>query len=237
MSTKFEESKTAQNLARAFAGECQDGARYQWVADMAQKEGYKAMATILKQIATNEMAHAKAYMDLLVRNASGVIESIKIEADYPMQFGTLLEMLEYEEKNERKQALEVYVEFARIAETEGFEDAKDLFMRVAQVETCHTNQLHQIATKMKNKELYKSKEEKRFKCSNCGHEANLKSAWKTCPLCGKPQGFAIIEITQEAVVPPEDTWKALDASQKAKQAKDNRPNSFQNPKQKIATKK
>ena len=52
MSKNFEQSKTAENLARAFAGECQDGARYQWLADMAQAQQMGAMATILKQLAT-----------------------------------------------------------------------------------------------------------------------------------------------------------------------------------------
>ena len=34
----FKESKTAKNLARAFAGECQAGARYQFIAQTAESE-------------------------------------------------------------------------------------------------------------------------------------------------------------------------------------------------------
>lgn len=225
MGIKFEQSKTAENLARGFAGECQDGARYQYVADMATQSGNNYIATLLKQVATNEMAHAKIFMDLLVRNSSGVIESVKITADYPMQFGSLAEMLKYDEENERKQALEVYPEFARIAKAEGFTDAYDAFMRVAQVEACHCNQLHQLATKFADKTLYKCKEGKKFKCSNCGHEAELKEGWKTCPLCGQKQGMIQIEISQapeDTVLPPCDCWNALERSEKAKAAKDSR---------------
>ena len=223
MTIKFDQSKTAENLARGFAGECQDGAKYQYIADMATQEKMPYIATLLKQIATNEMAHAKIFMDLLVKNASGIIESVKITADYPMQYGTLEKMLEYEEQNEKKQALEVYPEFARIAKEEGFTDAYNAFMRVAQVEACHCNQLNQLATKYKNKTLYKSKKAKKYKCSNCGHESELKEGWKTCPLCEKPQGFIMIEISESAsdtILPPSESWKALEKSKSLKNEKD-----------------
>ena len=36
---KLKESTTFVNLARAFAGECQDGARYQFLKDKAEREG------------------------------------------------------------------------------------------------------------------------------------------------------------------------------------------------------
>lgn len=228
VSVKFEQSKTAENLARAFAGECQDGAKYQYVADMATQQKFPTIATILKQIATNEMAHAKAFMDILAKNASGVIESIKITADYPFQVGNLEQMLSFEEQNENKQAVEVYPEFARIATAEGFEDCADLFMRVAQVEACHTNQLHQLHQNFKEKTLFKCEKGKKFKCSNCGHEAELKSAWKTCPLCGQPQGYVMIEISNaksDTVLPPEKSWKALEEAHKEKQKKQSRLNS------------
>ena len=224
MAIKFEQSKTAENLARGFAGECQDGAKYQYVADMATQNGMNYIATLLKQVATNEMAHAKVFMDILVKNSSGIIESVKITADYPLQFGSLGEMLKFDEENERKQALEVYPEFARIAKEEGFEDAYDAFMRVAQVEACHVNQLHQLATKFEDKTLYKCKQGKKFKCSNCGHEAELQSAWKTCPLCGAKQGMVVIQISEapeDTVLPPCDCWSALEKCQKAKIQKDN----------------
>ena len=36
----FLQSKTRTNLARAFSGECQDGARYQFMAKQAEEQGY-----------------------------------------------------------------------------------------------------------------------------------------------------------------------------------------------------
>lgn len=223
MNKNFEQSKTAENLARAFAGECQDGARYQYVADLAEQQKMSYIATILKQVATNEMAHAKVFMDILTKNANGVIESFKITADYPLQTGNLEQSLKYDEENERKQSVEVYPEFARIAKAEGYEDAYDAFIRVAQVEACHTNILHQLHEGVKNKTLYKKSTKLKWKCSNCGHEAELTEAWKTCPLCGSPQGKVVITIEQGpkgTVLPPAKSFDALKRSEKAKNKKD-----------------
>ena len=41
----FEESQTKINLARAFAGECQGGARYQFIAQKAMQENKKNLVT------------------------------------------------------------------------------------------------------------------------------------------------------------------------------------------------
>ena len=220
--SNFDQSKTAENLARAFAGECQDGARYQWLADMAQQQQMGAMSTILKQLATNEMAHAKVFMDLLTKNASGTIESFRITADYPLQVGNLVDSIAAEEKNERKQSVEVYPEFARIAKEEGYSDVFDHFMRVAQVESCHTNILHQLYDGLKNKTLYKSNTKFKWKCTNCGHEAELEEAWKKCPLCGAPQSMVLIVIDESpkgTVLPPSESYEALKRSEKAKSEK------------------
>lgn len=43
----FVSSKTKLNLARAFAGESQDGARYQFLAKQALNEGYYYIQMIL----------------------------------------------------------------------------------------------------------------------------------------------------------------------------------------------
>jgi len=223
MNKNFEQSKTAENLARAFAGECQDGARYQWLADMAQQQQMGAIATILKQLATNEMAHAKVFMDLLTQNASGTIESFKITADYPLQVGNLVDSLAASEKNERKQSVEVYPEFARIAKEEGYSDVFDHFMRVAQVESCHTNILHQLYVGLKNKTLYKKNTKFKWKCTNCGHESELEEAWKKCPLCGASQGMVLIVIDESpkgTVLPPSESYEALKRSESAKMDKD-----------------
>ena len=44
MKKNFEDSKTYKNLARGFAGECQAGARYQFLSKQCLKEGYNFLS-------------------------------------------------------------------------------------------------------------------------------------------------------------------------------------------------
>ena len=43
----FQKSITKENLARSFAAECQEGARYQFLAKKAQQEGYQYMSALI----------------------------------------------------------------------------------------------------------------------------------------------------------------------------------------------
>ena len=48
---KFENTETFKNLARSFAGECQAGMRYQMIAKLAMKEGFKTLADTVARYA------------------------------------------------------------------------------------------------------------------------------------------------------------------------------------------
>ena len=68
----FNDSRTKVNLARSFAAECQAGARYQFMATMAQSESLVYIKDTMKMIAKNEMAHAKLFYDYIIENG-GVV--------------------------------------------------------------------------------------------------------------------------------------------------------------------
>ena len=57
----FMESKTAKNLAFAFAGESQARNKYTYFASVARKEGYNQIAAIFEETAGNEKEHAKLW--------------------------------------------------------------------------------------------------------------------------------------------------------------------------------
>ena len=193
-SIEFDKSETKINLARAFAGECQDGARYPFIATQAEQEGYAYIKTLLKTLAKNEMAHAKVYYDLIVKNCTKKQNDIKIEGGYPFLFGNLQQNLMDSINTELSQSDNVYPSFAKIARDEGFEDVAHAFDLVATVENCHHLLLQQIYDKLKGKKLYKSATSRKWKCSECGFEHTAKQAWNECPSCHKPQGFVEIPI-------------------------------------------
>ena len=65
---QFENTETFKNLARAFAGECQAGMRYQMVAKLAMKEKLKTLADAVRTIAKNETVHATQFFKKILEN-------------------------------------------------------------------------------------------------------------------------------------------------------------------------
>lgn len=191
---KFDDSQTKINLARAFAGECQDGARYQFIAKQAEQEGYQYIKTLLKTLAKNEMAHAKVYYDLITQNCEKSTHNIKIEAGYPFECGNLQSNLQDALEMEVSESQNIYPNFGNIARDEGFDEIGHAFDLVSTVENCHHLLLSQILEKLKTKTLYKSTEPRKWKCSECGFEHTAKTAWDTCPSCHMPQGYVEIPI-------------------------------------------
>ena len=191
---ELKDSETLKNLTRSFAAECQDGAKYQYMADEATGQKQQYVATILKQLATNEMAHAKVFYDYISQNAQVQDLVVDIKASYPMSHAPLVEMLKIKAELEKKQAETVYPAFARMANKEGFTKVADYFNEIAKIEAEHAMVLFELYNKMANNNLYSSKDAILYKCTNCGYTEKIKKAWKKCPLCTKDQGMVKINL-------------------------------------------
>ena len=50
---EFKNTETLKNITRAFAGECMDGAKYQYLADTATQQKLSQVASVLKALAHN----------------------------------------------------------------------------------------------------------------------------------------------------------------------------------------
>ena len=150
---EFDKSRTKQNLARSFAGECQDGARYQFMATIAQDEGYNYMQTIFKTHAKNEMAHAKKFYNLITDNCSCKQKNIEICGGYPFTKGNLLDTIKDAMGVEESQSDNVYPDFAKVAKDEGYADIAKAFLFASSVENCHKLMLEQLYTKLFCKKL------------------------------------------------------------------------------------
>ena len=190
----FDNSETMKNLARTFAGEVQDGARYQFLAQLAMEEGYQYLQFMVKTLAKNEMSHAKTIYQLITDNCTKSIKNIEICAGYPFKSGSLIEEIKNSIENEKSEGQNIYQDFAKIAEDEGYEVVAKTFRQIASVEECHMMLLQQVYDKIKSNKLYKCSKDTKWKCSDCGFEHTSKQAWSICPLCGKPQGYVEISI-------------------------------------------
>ena len=193
----FENSKTRENLARTFAGECQDGARYQFLSQQMTKEGFTFLADTFKILAKNEMAHAKAIYDLIVEYSNGNAYNIPIQAGFPFNSYEIPKAIARSIEIEEMEAQNIYTAFAKIAEDEGFVEASELLTLITKVETCHSKLLTEMYNRYTKNMLYKTDKATKWKCAQCGHEETTKSAWENCPLCKLDQGYVQIDFADE----------------------------------------
>lgn len=191
----FQKSKTKENLARSFASECQEGARYQFLAKMSQQQGYQYMSALVRTLAHNEMAHAQQFFNKIVELGDNNAQNIDIKAGYPFKSGEIAEVLKQEAQNEKESAENIYPTFAKIARDEGFDDVGELFDMVASVEKSHQHLLEELHKRLTKNTLYKSSSNSKFKCDSCGTVVLAKSAPKTCPLCKMEQGYFRIDFS------------------------------------------
>ena len=192
----FQESQTKENLARSFASECQEGARYQFMAKMAQQQGYQYMSMIIRTLAHNEMAHAQQFFNKIVEHGGNQTQNIDIKAGYPFKSGELLNVLLNEAENEQMSAESIYPKFADIARDEGYKDVAELFDMVSKVERTHERTLRTLHEQMECNCLYKCEDaDHAYKCDECGTIVKDKCAPKTCPLCKMGQGYFRIDFS------------------------------------------
>lgn len=192
----FNKSKTKENLVRAFAGECQDGARYQFLAQQAKTDKLNYMMGLLKTLAKNEMSHAKVFYDFIIKYGKNE-KNVDIHGGFPVSPYQLDPGLKLAAVAEQSQFESVYPAFAKVAREEGYDDVADQFLRIATVENCHAKQLTELFEKLKKNKLYKTPSAEKWKCSKCGYEETAKQPEKTCPLCDYDIGYYMIKLTDE----------------------------------------
>lgn len=185
---KLTESNTLKNLATAFANECQDGAKYQFLKEKAEKEGYHNIGDICQQHATHEMSHAKVFFDHITNEGKNCIPNIDINAGFPFKSGNLIQTLKLTAGDELSQATVIYPNFAQIARDEGFNDIAKSFELIGEVERQHYLTLEQLFAKLEKSTLFSSRQPLMWRCNSCGHEDTKENAWQTCPICKSTQG-------------------------------------------------
>ena len=97
-------SKTEKNLMEAFAGESQARNKYTYYASQAKKEGYVQISKIFEATAENENEHAKLWFKLLHNG----------------QIADTMTNLEDAANGENYEWTQMYAQFAKEAEEEGF---------------------------------------------------------------------------------------------------------------------
>ena len=168
-------SKTAENLAFAFAGESQARNKYDYFASQAKKEGYEQISAIFQETAGNEKEHAKLWFKRL----GGI--------------GKTTENLLAAAAGEHEEWTEMYKQFAQTAREEGFEEIAQQFEGVAAIEKHHEERYRKLLENIEKGEVWEKVGENRWQCRNCGHIYIGEKAPEVCPVCNHPQAYFQIE--------------------------------------------
>ncbi|HAN17629.1 MAG: rubrerythrin [Bacteroidetes bacterium GWC2_33_15] len=183
-------TRTEKNLLKSFAGESQAKNRYEFFAKQAKKEGFEQIAEFFMETAAQEQQHAKTFFKFL---EGGVVE---ITATYPAGvIGTTSENLKAAAAGENEEWTDLYPEFAKIAEEEGFKQIATVFKLIAKVESEHEKRYLKLLKNIEEGKVFESDEKERWVCRKCGYVHEGKKALENCPVCGHPKAYFELEQT------------------------------------------
>jgi len=177
-------TKTEKNLLTAFAGESQARNRYTFFASKAKKEGYVQIADVFEETANQEKEHAKRFFKFL---EGGEVE---IQGSFPAGIiGTTLENLKASAAGENHEHTEMYPEFAKIAEEEGFDAIAMVIRSIAIAEKQHEKRFSSLAKNIESGKVFKKDKSITWRCRNCGYVHDGSEAIGACPACAHPQAY------------------------------------------------
>ena len=186
----FMDSRTRENLMRAFAGESQARNRYTFAASAARKEKLEAVARVFEFTADQERAHAKVFYDLLLPSAG---QNIAIDGNYPIDLSDkTLDLLKAARHNEYEEFEHDYAAFAEIAHREGFDLIGGQFQLIAQIEKTHGDRFGLLAELLEKGTLFgEDNHQEVWMCLNCGEIITASLAPQVCPVCRHGQGYYV----------------------------------------------
>lgn len=169
--TKYSGTQTEKNLEAAFAGESQARNKYTYFASVAKKQGFEQIADLFLKTADNEKEHAKMWL----KELNGI--------------GNTAENLLAAAEGENYEWTDMYEDFAKTAEEEGFTELAHKFRLVAAIEKHHEERYRALLRNVETAEVFKRSEIKVWECRNCGHIVVGKEAPEVCPVCNHPQSY------------------------------------------------
>ena len=166
-------SRTEANLQAAFAGESQAHTKYQYYASKAKKEGYVQISNIFLETSRNEKEHAKLWFKYLH------------DGDVPDTITNLNDAAD----GENYEWTDMYDEFAKVAEEEGFKEIAAKFRMVGAIEKEHEERYRKLIGNIEGGLVFSRDGDRTWICSNCGHIVIGSKAPEICPVCAHPKSY------------------------------------------------
>jgi rubrerythrin len=181
---KIKGSRTEKNLLTAFTGESQARNRYTYFASKAKKEGYEQISAIFLDSADQEKEHAKREFSFLEGG------DLEITAAFPAGIiADTASNLKEAAAGEHYEWTEMYPQFAKTADEEGFKEIANIFRAIAIAEEHHERRYLELLNNLKDGKLFKRDQKVKWKCRNCGYIHEGPNAPDKCPACDHPQAY------------------------------------------------
>ena len=168
---------TAINLMKAFAGESMARNKYDLFADVAEEEGWHAVARHFREAEKKKKWHARAEFKAYHEIVDGK----------PLEVTT--KNLVTAAEGENYEHTTMYPNFAKIAEDEGKKAIARLFTAIGKVEIEHEREYLALKKMLEEEEFFNSEVEELWVCEVCGHIHRGKKAPAACPLCKAPKEY------------------------------------------------
>ncbi|MDE6474748.1 MAG: rubrerythrin family protein [Clostridia bacterium] len=169
--SKYQGTRTEKNLQAAFAGESQARNKYTYFASVAKKEGFEQISSIFTKTADNEKEHAKMWL----KELNGI--------------GNTAQNLAEAAGGENFEWTDMYEDFAKTAEKEGFQELAAKFRAVGEIEKHHEERYRALLKNVETAQVFEKSQVKVWECRNCGHIVVGTSAPEVCPVCNHPQSY------------------------------------------------
>ena len=166
---------TAVNLMKAFAGESMARNKYDLFADIAEEEGWHAVARHFREAAENEKWHARAEYKAYHKMVDG------------KELDTTLANLETGMAGENYEHTEMYPGFAKVAREEGFDAIAQVFEAISVAEKQHEARYRGVLANVEAQSVFKKESAVTWRCRNCGYIHEGAEAPQMCPACAHPQ--------------------------------------------------
>ena len=145
--------------------------------DLAKKAGFEQIAALFLQTADNEKEHAKLWFKELG------------------ELGDTAANLLHAAEGENYEWTEMYDDFAKTADEEGFHELAEKFRGVAAIEKSHEERYRALLNNVETKAVFEKSGVVMWECRNCGHLVVGTKAPELCPVCAHPQSY--FEVRKE----------------------------------------
>ena len=190
-------NKTLENLTKAYVGESLARNRYTCFAKIAKQEGYEKISEIFLLTAENEREHAKwlYYLANELKEKYNLEDGVlNIEVEVPIVLGNTAENLKSAIEGENFENTEMYPEYAKIAEKEGFKDIAERLRAIGVAEKHHEERFKKLLEALDN--FYKKDEPLEWVCMKCGYVYENNEPPKECPSCSHPTKYFEIKCEE-----------------------------------------